>query len=181
MATTLTTKAQRAEARRKAGANADASKHAEPGDDAIALLTADHAQVAHWFDEYEDAASDEDKANLAAQICQALTVHTQIEEELFYPASRDATKEEDMIDEAIVEHASAKSLIAQIQSMKVGDDMYDAKVKVLGEYIKHHVKEEEGEMFPEVQATSLDLRELGAKLAARKAELMKELSQKQKH
>ncbi len=181
MATTLTTKAQRAEARRKAASNAGAAKHAEPGDDAIALLTADHSQVAQWFDKYEDSASDEEKAALAAQICLALTVHTQIEEELFYPASREATKDEDMIDEAVVEHATAKSLIAQIQSMKVGDDMYDAKVKVLGEYIKHHVKEEEEEIFPEVQSSKLDLREVGAKLAARKTELMKELSPKQKH
>jgi hypothetical protein len=181
MATTLTTKAQRAEERKKASQNAAASKHAEAGEDAIALLTADHAEVAQWFDEYEDATSDKDKATLSAKICLALTVHTQIEEELFYPSSREATKDEDMIDEAIVEHATAKDLIAQISSMTVGDELYDAKLKVLGEYIRHHVKEEEGEMFPEVQSTNLDLRELGAKLAARKAELMNELSPKQKH
>lgn len=181
MATTLTTKAQRAEERKKAAQHAVTSKTAEEGEDAIALLTADHADVARWFDEYEDSASDDDKAALAAQICLMLTVHTQIEEELFYPASREATKDEDMIDEAVVEHASAKNLIAQIVSMKVGDDLYDAKVKVLGEYVRHHVKEEEEEIFPAVQSTELDLRDIGAKLAARKAELMKGMSPQQKH
>lgn len=181
MATTLTTKAQRAEERKKAAQSAVTSNRAEQGDDAIALLKADHADVARWFDEYEDSASDEDKASLAAQICLMLTVHTQIEEELFYPASREATEDGDMIDEAVVEHASAKNLVSQILSMKVGDDLYDAKMKVLGEYVRHHVKEEEEEIFPAVQSTELDLRDIGAKLAARKAELMKGLSPQQKH
>lgn len=181
MATTLTTKAQRAEERKKAGHNTAASKHAEAGEDAIALLTADHAEVAEWFDAYEDATSDKDKAALSAKICLALTVHARIEEELFYPPSRDATKDGDMIDEALVEHAGVKDLIAQIESMKVGDDLYDAKINVLSEYVKHHVKEEEEQLFPEVQSTKLDLREVGAKLAARKAELMQELSSKQRH
>jgi hemerythrin superfamily protein len=181
MATTLTTKAQRAEERRKAAQSAALSKHAEAGEDAIALLTADHAEVARWFDEYEEATSDKDKAALCAKICLALTVHTQIEEELFYPQSREATKDEDIINEALVEHASVKNLIEQIRNMKVGDELYDAKVNVLGEYVRHHVKEEEEELFPEVRSTNLDLQEIGAKLAARKDELMKELSPKQKH
>jgi uncharacterized protein (UPF0335 family) len=115
------------------------------------------------------------KAALCAKICLALKVHTQIEEEIFYPAARAATKDDDLLDEATVEHAGAKDLIAQIESMKVGDDLYDAKVKVLGEQIKHHVKEEQEELFPEARESGMDLRALGEQLAARKKELMAKL------
>ncbi|HMA50971.1 MAG TPA: hemerythrin domain-containing protein [Magnetospirillaceae bacterium] len=179
MATTKKTKAKSAEARKsnpKTSKPRSSVMGAAP--DAIDLLTADHEEVTAWFEEYEDATRDSVKADLARKICLALTVHAQIEEELFYPASRKATKDEDLLDEAEVEHAGAKHLIAQIESMKVGDDLYDAKIKVLSEYIKHHVKEEQNELFPEVKAAKLDLAELGAKLAARKEQLMSELSRK---
>ena len=113
---------------------------------------------------------------MAQQICEELTIHTTIEEEIFYPAARAAINDDDIMDEADVEHAGAKELIAQIQAMKPDESHYDAKVKVLGEEIDHHVKEEQGEMFPKVRKTKLDLAGLGAQMAARKAELKEEMS-----
>lgn len=142
--------------------------------DAIALLTADHKKVKDLFEQF-DKLSDRSKVNkkkIADQICLELTVHTQVEEEIFYPAVRDPIKDDDLMDEAVVEHASAKELIAQISEMDPGDDLYDAKVKVLSEQIEHHVGEEEGEMFPKVRKTKVDLVELGEHMAARKEELM---------
>ena len=150
--------------------HASARKPGAPGD-AIALLKADHKEVKGWFADYEDAEGDNEKATLSAKICKALKVHTQIEEEIFYPAARKATGDGDLLDEAVVEHAAAKDLIAQIEGMRVGDDLYDAKVKVLGEQIEHHVEEEETELFPEARDSDLDLEALGARLATRKAEL----------
>ncbi|MBA3812862.1 MAG: hemerythrin domain-containing protein [Caulobacteraceae bacterium] len=164
MATSKTTKSRRAAAR-KSGAPQDA----------VALLKADHKEVEGWFDDYEDLTSNAEKSALAGKICAALKVHTQIEEEIFYPAARQATTDDDLIDEAVVEHAGAKDLIAQIEGMKAGDDLYDAKVKVLGEQIKHHVKEEEEELFPEAHRANMDLVELGARMAARKSELKAQL------
>ena len=140
--------------------------------DAIKLLKDDHKEVKTYFKQYESLEDDAEKQALADKICTALTVHAQIEEEIYYPAAREAIDDDDLLDEAEVEHASAKQLIAEIQSMKAGDRLFDAKVTVLGEYIDHHVEEEEGEMFPESRDSDLDLKELGAKLAARKAELM---------
>jgi hemerythrin superfamily protein len=146
--------------------------------DAIELLTADHREVKALFKAYDklvkaEAGSDE-KQTIALQICTALTAHATAEEEIFYPAAREVLGEdEDLVDEADVEHASAKDLIAQIEAGSPDeDDLYDAKVKVLGEYIDHHVKEEEGEMFPKVRKSDVDLEALGADLAARKAELL---------
>ena len=112
---------------------------------------------------------------LAATICAELTIHTQVEEEIFYPAARDILDEEDLIDEAIVEHASAKDLIAQLVDMSPDDDLYDAKVKVLSELIEHHVEEEEEEMFPKLKKAKLDTASLGPKMAARKLQLVEEL------
>lgn len=140
--------------------------------DAVALLRADHQMVQELFDKYEKTRSEDRKGALAEQICKELTVHAQIEEEIFYPAAREALREKDLIDEATVEHQSAKDLIAQIEGGKPGQELFDAKVKVLGEYIKHHVKEEQNELFPQVRKTKLDLRELGERLQARKQELM---------
>ncbi len=146
--------------------------------DAIALLEKDHAEVKSKFKQYEklvDAdASDDQKKTLALDICAALTAHATVEEELFYPAARDVLDEEDLVDEATVEHASAKDLIAQIQAMNPSDDLYDAKVKVLGEYIEHHVKEEENEMFPKVRKSGIDLAVLAVALQSRKDELLRE-------
>jgi hemerythrin-like domain-containing protein len=142
--------------------------------DAIAMLTAEHRQVEQLFQQFEDL-SDRAKASkkkLADQICNALILHTTVEEEIFYPALRDASKEaEDKLDEAIVEHASAKDLIAQIQEMEADDDLYDAKVKVLSEQVQHHVEEEEKEMFPMAKKSGLDLAALGQEMAAREKEL----------
>ena len=142
--------------------------------DAIALLKADHAEVKKMFKQFErmkEEGGDGEKAELAARICAALTVHARIEEEIFYPAVRDAIEDEDLMDEAEVEHAGAKSLISQIEGMQPGDPLYDAKVTVLGEQVDHHIKEEEGEMFTQVRESDLDLAELGAELMARKGEL----------
>ncbi len=143
--------------------------------DAIALLKADHREVEGWFDEFEKTKSAAKKQKLATQICTALEVHTQIEEEILYPACREAGIEEDMMDEADVEHDGAKKLIAEIEASKPGDDHYDARVKVLSEMIKHHVKEEEQRdgMFAKAKKADLDLDALGEELQMRKNELMK--------
>lgn len=140
--------------------------------DAISLLKADHKEVKTYFKQYEGLKDEAEKQALADKICRALTVHAQIEEEIYYPAARAAIDDDDLLDEAEVEHASAKQLIAEIQAMKAADRLFDAKVTVLGEYIDHHVEEEEKEMFPESGASDLDLKTLGAQLAERKAELM---------
>ncbi|MGH3850405.1 MAG: hemerythrin domain-containing protein [Pseudonocardiaceae bacterium] len=146
--------------------------------DAIALLMEDHKKVQKMFKDYdklkEQEGADEDKSQLAEQICDELTIHTHIEEEIFYPAARDAIDDDDMLDEAEVEHASAKELISQLESMEPGDELYDAKVTVLGEYINHHVKEEQDEMFPKVRKSKLDLYALGAEMKERKQELQAE-------
>lgn len=145
--------------------------------DAVQLLTQDHREVEKLFDEYrrlaeQDDAPDEEKAALAQQICTMLQVHTTIEEELFYPAARDAIEEQDLLDEAEVEHASAKDLIAQILGGGPAESLYDARVQVLGEYVKHHVKEEEKELFPKVKKSGMDLAALGTEMAERKQALM---------
>ena len=147
--------------------------------DAIALLKKDHADVKALFAEYKKLCeSDADgaaKQAVAMDICTQLTAHATAEEEIFYPAAR-AEQTDDLLDEAEVEHASAKDLIAQIEAMQPDDDLYDAKVTVLGEYIDHHVKEEEGELFPKARSLGLDLQALGAQLQARKEELLAELA-----
>ena len=145
--------------------------------DALQLLMAEHREVKAMFQHYQKLADAGGKGDermlLASQICVALTVHTQMEEEILYPAARTVlTKDEDIVDEAYVEHAGAKSLIAQIKTMTSDQPLFDAKVKVLGEYIDHHVKEEETEFFPKLRKTALDLDAMGDQLAARKKQLM---------
>jgi len=144
---------------------------------ALELLTSDHRKVEQLFQMYEDEkeGDDETKRDLAQKICGELTVHAQIEEELFYPWLKENMDEMDKVEEAYIEHATAKDLIAQIQGASEIDDTYDARVKVLSEYIKHHVQEEENEIFAEVKAEQEELDELGQELAARKAELMEEM------
>jgi hemerythrin superfamily protein len=142
--------------------------------DAIAMLTAEHREVKAMFEQYEGLGERAmaSKKKIADRICAALTLHAAIEEEIFYPAMRAASKEAaDLLDEALVEHAGAKDLIAQLQEMDPEDDLYDAKVKVLGEQIEHHVGEEEGEMFPKAKKAGLDLVALGNEMAMRKDEL----------
>jgi hemerythrin superfamily protein len=151
-------------------------KAAKSPKDAVALLKADHAQVKTWFAQFESSRSSARKQTLADQICKALTVHCAIEESIFYPAFLAATKDKDMHNEAIVEHDGAKKLIAEIQASSPADDYFDAKVHVLSEMIKHHVKEEEQPdgMFAEArQSKKMDLVSLGRALATRKAELMR--------
>jgi hemerythrin superfamily protein len=147
---------------------------AKPQADAISLLKADHREVEGWFGQFEKTRSDQKKSELAGKICTALKVHTTIEEEIFYPAFLEATEDKDMHHEAAVEHDGAKKLIAEIEASGPQDDYYDAKVKVLSEMIKHHVKEEEqrGGMFAEARQSDMDLKSLGAQLATRKSELM---------
>jgi hemerythrin superfamily protein len=163
---------------KKSAAKKPAATAKAAGTDATALLERDHADVKKLFKQYEklaDADADgQDRQALAEQICAMLTVHATIEEDIFYPAARAAEVEEDLLDEAEVEHASAKDLIAQIQSMSPDDELYDAKVTVLGEYIDHHVQEEEGEMFPKCRRAEMDLVGLAQALAERKSELMAE-------
>ena len=144
--------------------------------EAIALLRADHKLVSSLFEQYEAARSVTKKKALVAQICQELTVHAQIEEEIFYPRVKQALKDKELIPEAVVEHATLKDLIAQIEDVEPDGEMYDAKVKVLSEYVKHHVKEEQNELFPKVKGSKLDLVALGEELAQRKEELIAQLS-----
>jgi len=141
--------------------------------DAIALLKADHRQVEDWFKQFCKARDDQRKQKLAAQICSALKVHTTIEEEIFYPAFLAATEDLKLHHEAEVEHDGAKLLIAGIEASSPDDEYFDARVIVLSEMIKHHVKEEEqpGGMFAEARKSDMDLDALGEQMAARKAEL----------
>lgn len=140
--------------------------------DATALLKADHKAVSALFDAYEKARAASTKKNLVTKICIELGVHAQIEDEIFYPAVKAALKDKELVPEALVEHATLKNLIAQIEGMAPDGEMFDAKVKVLSEYVKHHVKEEQNEMFPKAKKTRLDMLALGAQLAARKKELL---------
>jgi hemerythrin superfamily protein len=141
--------------------------------DAVELLKRDHDTVDGLFKEFDSAKQSDDqpaKAEVAARICNELTIHTTIEEEIFYPAARSAlgADGDELLDEAEVEHQTAKTLIAQLAAMSPDEDLYDAKVAVLGEYIRHHVKEEESELFPMIEETDLDLEALGSRLKARK-------------
>lgn len=149
--------------------------------DAIDLLTADHEDVRQLFAEYEeliaDDADEDDRLALALEICTAITVHATAEEEIFYPAARAAIQDKDLLDDAEAEHASAKDLIAQIEAMEPSDERFDATVRVLAETIEHHVQEEEGELFPRLAGSSMDLVALGEQIESRKEELLAELDQ----
>ena len=178
-----TSAARKTSARRKASATRTTSQRAKAanrtrrrsgqGTDATSLLMADHRQVEELFGQFEKARDGRRKGELAERICQALRVHTQIEEELFYPAFYEATAEEDLHHEAIVEHDGAKKLIAEIESSGPDDEYYDARVTVLSEMIKHHVREEEQRdgLFAKARKADMDLVALGEQLASRKAEL----------
>lgn len=147
--------------------------------DVIVLLKNDHDAVKKLFTQFEKLAKKDDikgKVKIANKICSELIAHTIAEEEIFYPGARAVTHDDDMLNEAVVEHDSSKDLIAQIQGMSPEDPMYDAKVKVLGEYINHHVDEEESEMFPMVRKVKeLDLRALAAAFTTRKKKVMQQL------
>ncbi len=139
--------------------------------DAVALLEADHKEVKALFHAFEKAGDDAKRAELVAKICKELKVHMQIEEEIFYPAVRAALKDHELVPEGEVEHAAVKQLIAEVEGVKPGGDTYAARVKVMGELIEHHVKEEEDEMFPKAQKSKLDMSALGESMARRKQEL----------
>jgi hemerythrin superfamily protein len=145
--------------------------------DAIALLKQDHRAVSALFDEFEKA-DEEEQSSIAQRVCQLLTVHATIEEELLYPAAKAAFEGEendDLVNEAEVEHGSVKELVAKIEGMASDDEHFKATVTVLGEYVKHHVREEENELFPQLRKTDLDLKEIGARLADRKFALMEQM------
>jgi hemerythrin-like domain-containing protein len=140
---------------------------------AIQLLKEDHEYVKKAFRAFEKMDHEDHQAMkaLVSQVCEALKVHTRVEEELFYPAARKAIKDEDLMNEAEVEHDSARSLIRQLERMKPDDPKYAATFTVLGEYVKHHVKEEESEMFPKARRKRMNLQRLGDRLMARKIQL----------
>lgn len=148
--------------------------------DALDLLRADHDKVRHLFREFDELKGsdddDERKAELVDEICYELTLHSMVEEEIFYPTLRAAIDDDDLIDEADVEHAGARELISQLEVMYPGDDHFDATVTVLGEEIAHHIDKEERDMFEAARAAGIDLDELGERLSARKEELDEDLS-----
>ena len=142
--------------------------------DAISLLTADHREAKQLFEQYEkikDNSSPEEKLTIAKEVCGALLIHMAIEESIFYPKVKAGIDDDDLMNEAEVEHNGAKDLIIQLGELKPDDPMFDAKIKVLSEQIDHHVKEEETEMFPEVRQSKLDLDALGEELFAAKNKL----------
>lgn len=148
--------------------------------DALHILSEDHKNVIDMFEEFEllkeDASADEEeKQMLVESTCAELTIHAQVEEEIFYPAARDAIDDMNLLDEAEVEHASARQLITELAAMQPDDDLYDAKFTVLGEYVKHHIQEEEKQLFPKIKKANIDLDELGEEIRQRKLELRDEL------
>lgn len=148
--------------------------------DALELLKSDHDKVKSLFREFESLKGNDDederKSELVDEICYELTVHSMLEEEIFYPVLRSAIDDDDMMDEADVEHAGARELISQLEVMYPGDDHFDATVTVLGEEITHHIDKEESDMFEAARAAGIDLEDLGEQLSARKEELDEDLS-----
>ena len=149
---------------------------------AVELLKEQHDKVKKAFKEFEklDREDTEAQQQLVQSVCEDLKLHTTLEEELFYPAAREAIDDEDLMNEAQVEHETAKMLIEQLENMGPEDPNFHATFTVLGEYVLHHVKEEEGEMFPQVKKTDLDLEELGARMRRRMEELMGEAADEEK-
>lgn len=149
------------------------------GQDAIELLTQDHNKVKELLEKFEMLQTEEDtendKLDLVQHICADLTIHAKLEEEIFYPAAIEAIGQLDIMDEAAVEHAAARELIEQLVPMAPEDEYFDAKVKVLGEMVKHHITEEEGKMFPRLKKTSIDLASLGERMSQRKQELQMDM------
>ena len=165
---------QPAKSKSKTSARPAPAKPGEP-QDAIQLLKSDHAEVKALFEQFEklgENGSREKKDEIVREACAKLTVHATIEEEIFYPAAREVDDVAALLNEAEVEHGTAKDLIATLDSMDASDEMFSATFTVLSEYIKHHVKEEEGELFPKIKKSDLDLDALGQELAARADELM---------
>lgn len=154
-----------------AGKKSKSDKTTKAGD-ATTLLRADHKLVSGLFADYGKARSSTKKKEIVARICAELSVHARVEEEIFYPAVKLALNDKELIPEATVEHATLEGLIAQVEGVEPDGEMFDAKIKVMCEYVEHHVKEEQNEMFPKAKAAKLDMVELGARMAERKAELL---------
>lgn len=152
--------------------NTASKKTASKPLEATAMLRADHKRVSGLFEDFEKARSSKKKKALVAKICTELTVHTQLEDEIFYPAFKKALKDHELVPEAHVEHTSVKNLIAQVEGVEPDGEMFDARVKVMGEFVKHHVKEEQTQMFPKAKKSKMDLLKLGQKMHKRKQELM---------
>ena len=161
-------------ARAKAGA-ARRRQAASRAPNAITMLKQDHEAVAELVDKYErgkNRLSSQRMQKMAREICRMLTIHATLEEELFYPTAREQVRGlEDMLDEAEIEHATVKELIGTVENSTPDDELYDARIKVIGEYVKHHVKEEQNEIFPKVRKSKLDLEDLGEQMQARRQEL----------
>src|SRR5579884_342938 len=177
MATKSKTKETRA-AERKSARSQNAKSKSERGaaPNAVELLEQDHREVEDLFEEFEKARDKKRKGELATKICMELTIHARIEEEAFYPRARQATKDDDLIDESLVEHANVKRMVAEIEEMDPGDDLFDAKVRVLSEMVQHHVKEEEEKLFPELKG-KMDLEAVGKELARKKENMLAELQE----
>ncbi|MDD5461330.1 MAG: hemerythrin domain-containing protein [Methylococcales bacterium] len=164
----------------KKTSHTDKQRDKQREEDALMLLTEDHQEVKELFAEFaklaesQSSAKTKAKAEMVGEICRQLTIHTQLEEEIFYPAVRDAIKDKFIMDEADVEHSVAKALIAELEAMEPTQDHYDAKVIVLGESVAHHIKEEEDEIFPKATKAKIDTIALGAELTQRKQELLAE-------
>jgi hemerythrin superfamily protein len=168
--------------RRAANQDNERAGSDDEGNDAIDMLLDDHRRVEEMFEEFESSKDDDDddeKAQRVGAICLELTIHATLEEEIFYPAARAALGEEgaDVLDEAEVEHESVRMLIAQLAEEMPEDDLYDAKVKVLSEYVKHHVVEEEGELFPKLRESDFDSAALAEEMRERKEQLQEELQE----
>lgn len=143
--------------------------------DAVQLLMDDHEKLQDLFDDFEDTHDAAARKQIFETVRNELTAHTHIEEEIFYPAVRAELGDDDLVDEAEEEHHMAKMLLNELADMSADDERYAAKFTVLAEGVWHHIREEEGEMFPKAKASDLDLEELGERMAARKQELMKEM------
>jgi hemerythrin superfamily protein len=141
--------------------------------DAISMLKRDHREVDALFAAFDKAKSSRDKKRIATRVCKALSVHAEIEEKIFYPAAEACLDDVLLVEEAQVEHEHMKELVSEIDRMMPSDALYDARMRVLMEYVRHHVHEEEREMFPKLRATEMDMEELGAKLMARREQLMR--------
>jgi hemerythrin superfamily protein len=150
------------------------AKTRSKGVEAIDMLKQDHDKVEKAFKEFEHLAHEDPCRDLVMSVCEELKIHTTLEEEIFYPAVHDAIDDEEIMNEAAVEHETAGMLIEQLENMEEDDPNYHATFKVLGEYVRHHIREEEGAMFPAARKTAVDFDALGARLRERREELMGE-------
>ncbi|WAC74216.1 hemerythrin domain-containing protein [Roseateles sp. SL47] len=171
---TQATTASRKTSTRRTAATPRRATAVKKAPDAITLLRADHKKVNELFEQFKKTRSAAKKKQIVSQICLELTVHAQIEEEILYPEVQAALKDKEMVPEARVEHQSVKDLITAVEGVEPDGEDYEAKITVMGEWVKHHVKEEQNEMFPKVKKSRLDLVEMGERLQQRKEALLAE-------